>query len=385
MPWKSSSVMEERIKFVILANRLGVNISSLCRDFGISRMTGYLWLRRYQETGSLTSVRELSRRPHYIPNRTSVEHEQQVIGLRNHYGWGAKKLRELLLREGQDMKVVTINRILKRNNLIHPKDSHRPALKRFERKHPNELWQMDFKGDYRLPSGRCYPLSILDDNSRFAIGLYALKRQDTETVYNCLIEAFKSYGVPDAMLMDHGIPWWGNSNHHGLTRLSVRLINQGVKLHFSGIGHPQTQGKVERFHRTLEHAVRHHGKPSTITGWKELLDFFLEEYNYVRPHEALDMATPIEGYQPGRKAYNPNPKPWEYPSGSIVKELNQQGCFDFKKNRYFVCEALAEQEVRIEQIDKKLIVSYRHMYIREIDTETGKTKTLLSPVSKTNV
>jgi len=373
--------MEERIKFVILASRRGVNISSLCRDFGISRKTGYLWLRRYQESGSLTSVRELSRRPHHISNRTPLYDEHKVIALRNHYGWGAKKLRELLLREGQDMKVVTINRILKRNGLIHPKDSHRPALKRFERKYPNELWQMDFKGDYRLSSGRCYPLSILDDNSRFAIGLYPLKGQDTESVYSCLIEAFESYGLPDAMLMDHGVPWWGNSNHHGLTRLSVRLINQGVKLLFSGIGHPQTQGKVERFHRTLEHAVRHHGKPSTIAGFKELLDFFLNQYNNVRPHEALDMATPVERYQSSSKAYNPNPPEWEYPEGSVVEKLNTRGWLGKSRKRYFVSEALAEQKVRVEQIGKKLIVSYRHMYIREIDTETGNTKSLLKPIS----
>lgn len=383
MPWKSLSVMEERIKFVILASREGINISSLCRDFGICRSTGYLWLNRYLQSGNLSEVRELSRRPHYIANKTSSALEQQIITLRKRYGWGGKKLRELMLRKGQDMKVVTINRILKRNGLIHQKDSHRPAVKRFERKYPNELWQMDFKGDYKLPVGRCYPLSLLDDHSRYAIGLYALQKQDTETVYNCLVQAFESYGVPDAILTDHGIPWWGNSNHHGLTRLSVRLINQGIKLYFSGIRHPQTQGKVERFHRTLSDAVRHHGRPSTITGWKELLEFFLDEYNYVRPHEALEMATPIEHYQPSRKAYDPTPKAWNYPEGSIVKELNTQGCLTFNQRRYFVCEALAEQEVGIKQMRNKLIVSYRQMYIREIETETGRSTSLLTPVSLT--
>ena len=192
MPWKSLSVMDEQIRFVILASRYGMNISSLCRDFGISRTTGYLWLRRYKQTGSLSGVKELSRRPYRLANKTSPLLEQQVIVLRNRYGWGAKKLRELLLREGLDMKVATINRILKRNGLIHLKDSHRPAVKRFERKTPNELWQMDFKGDYNLPHGRCYPLSILDDHSRYAVGLYALKGQDTNTVYDCLVQTFES-------------------------------------------------------------------------------------------------------------------------------------------------------------------------------------------------
>lgn len=383
MPWKLLSIMEERFRFVILASSYGMNISSLCRDFGISRTTGYLWLRRYKQTGNLSDVREHSRRPHRFANMTSVENERRVIELRNRYGWGAKKLRELLLREGLDMKVATINRILKRNGLIHLKDSHRPALKRFERKNPNELWQMDFKGDYRLPVGRCYPLSILDDHSRYAVGLYALKGQDTETVFSCLVDAFETYGVPEGILTDHGIPWWGNSNHHGLTRLSVRLINQGIKLYFSGIRHPQTQGKVERFHRTLAHAVRHHGRPSTIKGWRELLEFFLDEYNYVRPHEALSMDTPNEHYQPSQKAYSPDPKEWDYPDGSIVKQLNSQGCLPYRQQRYFVCESLAEQKVAIEQIENKLIVSYRHMYIREIETETGKSASLLTPVSLT--
>lgn len=382
MPWKSSSVMEERIRFVIMARREEVNFSALCRGFGISRPTGYLWLNRYQDAGSLSQMGELSRRPHHVPNRTPAVRERRVIALRLKHGWGAKKLRELLLGEGLDMKVATINRILKRNGLIHPKDSHRPAVKHFERSCPNELWQMDFKGDYTLRRGRCYPLSILDDHSRFVVGLYALSRQDTQTVHDRLVGAFEAWGVPEAMLMDHGIPWWGNSNGHGLTRLSVSLINQGIKLYFSGVGHPQTQGKVERFHRTLEHAVQHHGRPTTISGWRELFDFFVDEYNHVRPHEALQMARPADRYQPSRKAYRPSPPEWEYPPGSIVKRLNPQGCLDYNRRRYFVCEALAEQRVRIEHVENKLIVSYRHMYIREIEKETGRSASLLTPVSQ---
>ncbi len=332
MPWKTSSVMEERIKFVILASQEGVNFRSLCNNFGISRPTGYRWVERYRETNSLSTLSEHSRCPHYIANKTLPENERRVIELRRKYGWGAKKLRILLLRENIDMKVVTINRILKRNNLIDVKDSHRPALKRFERKHPNELWQMDFKGDYPSNKGRCYPLSLLDDHSRYAVGLYALTQQDTETVYNCLVNAFQTYGLPKAILTDHGVPWWSNSNNRGLTRLSVRLINLGIKLYFSGIRHPQTQGKVERFHRTLEDAVRHHGRPSTIVGWRELLEFFISEYNYIRPHEALSMDTPNQHYQASKKVYNPNPQRWEYPEGAVVSVLNSQVCLPMNDN-----------------------------------------------------
>ena len=379
MPWDVSNVMEKRIEFVILANQDGVNFSRLCTDFGISRTTGYLWLNRYRATGTVSDMREYSRRPHHIANKTSLEKEHRIIGLRQKYGWGAKKLRILLLRENLDMKVSTINRILKRNDLVDRKDSHRPALKRFERKAPNELWQMDFKGDYPSDRGRCYPLSLLDDHSRYMVGLYALKHQDTETVYSCLVNTFERYGVPEAILTDHGSPWWGNRNNYGLTRLSVRLINLGIKLYFSGIRHPQTQGKVERFHRTLNDYVCHHGQPSTLTGWKELLEFLLLEYNNVRPHESLNMDTPTEHYHPSKKAYTSHPQRWEYPEGSVVSELNSQGCLTYKQRRYFVSEALEQQQVRVEQIENKLIVSYRQMYIREIDIITGKSASLLTP------
>jgi len=381
MPWTTNSVIEQRIKFVIRASQDCANMSALCREFNISRPTGYLWLNRYRECGGVTGVFERSRRPHQSPSRTSQSHEERIVTLREKFGWGAKKLRILLLREGLDLKVSTINRILKRKDLIHRNDSHRPAVKRFEREYPNQLWQMDFKGDYPSDRGRCYPLSVLDDHSRYAIGLFALSGQDTKTVRSCLIKAFEACGVPHAMLMDHGIPWWSTSNNHGLTRFAIGLIDQGIKLYFSGIRHPQTQGKVERFHRTLHESIRFKGRPETLAGWAQTLDNFIHEYNYIRPHEALQMATPSEYYQPSQKQYNPNPRKWEYPEGSVVEKLNTRGWIGKSRTRYFVSEALAEKEVRIEQIDNKLIISYRNMYIREIETETGKTKSLLVPIS----
>lgn len=383
MPWKSSSVMDERIRFVIMAHGEGINFSALCRDFGISRPTGYHWLKRYRSSDSLSCLSDLSSRPHHIPNRTPEVLEKRVIALRQKYGWGAKKLRKLLLGDSIDLKVTTINRILKRSGLINPKKSHHPALTRFERNQPNELWQMDFKGDYPSDNGRCYPLSLLDDHSRYAVGLHALSGKDTNTVMDCLIKTFETSGVPDAMLMDHGIPWWSPNNNHGLTRLSVSLIDQGIRLYFSGVRHPQTQGKVERFHRTLNEAVEHKGRPKTLSGWHQTLKSFLYEYNNIRPHEALRMATPSEYYRPSQKAYNPNPGEWEYPEGSVVEKLNTRGWLGKSRLRYFVCEALAEKTVRVEQIDNKLIVSYRHMYIREIDKSTGRTTSLIEPVQLT--
>lgn len=380
MPWTTTSVTEQRIKFVIRASQDSVNMSALCDEFNISRPTGYLWLDRYRQSDSLSGIVERSRRPLHCPSRTPRPHEERVVALRQEFGWGAKKIRVLLLREGLDLKVATINRILKRKDLIHQMDSHRPAVKRFEREHPNQLWQMDFKGDYPSGKGRCYPLSVLDDHSRYGIGLFALSGQDTKTVRDCLVKAFETCGVPHAILTDHGIPWWSTSNNHGLTRLSVNLIDQGIKLYYSGIRHPQTQGKVERFHRTLSESIRHKGRPNSLSGWKQTLKNFLYEYNHIRPHEALQMATPSEHYQPSQKAYNPAPKKWEYPEGSVVETLNTRGWLGKSRTRYFVSEALAEKEVRVEKIENKLIISYRHMYIREIEIETGRTKSLLTPV-----
>ena len=374
--------MEERIKFVIRAGIEGINFSALCGFFEISRPTGYRWLKRYRDSGSVSRLVEFSRRPHHSPKRTRDVFEQRVIALRRKYGWGARKLRVLLLGEGLDLKVTTINRILKRNNLVPARDLHRSASKRFERNRPNELWQMDFKGDYASSQGRCYPLSVLDDHSRYGIALCALPGKNTETVKASLIETFDNFGIPDAMLMDHGIPWWSPSNNHGLTRLSVSLIDQGIKLYFSGFRHPQTQGKVERFHRTLNESVTHKGHPHTLLGWQKCFKNFLYEYNYIRPHEALQMVTPSELYQSSRKAYNPCPSEWEYPEGSQVERLTDQGWLGTSRLRYFVCEALAGKRVRVERIDNKLIVSYRHMYIREIDKDTRKTISLLTPIEK---
>ena len=382
MPWNLSSVMEERIKFVIMSEQEGINFSALCQEFGISRPTGYLWRQRYRDSGSLAGMSELSRRPRHIPRHTPGHLEQRVIALRRKYGWGAKKLHELLLAEDLEIKVTTINRILKRNGLITTKLLHYSAHKRFERSRSNELWQMDFKGEYPSGKGRCYPLSVLDDHSRYGVGLYALPSKDTDSVTTSLIKAFETFGVPDAMLMDHGIPWWSPSNNHGLTRLSVSLIDQGIKLYLSGFRHPQTQGKVERFHRTLNESVLYKGLPQTILGWQKSFQDFLYEYNHIRPHEALHMGTPSEFYRCSPKSYNPTPPEWEYPEGSVVEKLSPRGWLGTSRIRFFVCEALAGKKVKVEYLDNKIIVSYRHMYIREINKDTGETTSLLMPIRK---
>lgn len=380
MGWRESAVLDERIRFVSRALVQRCNFSWLCREFGISRPTGYRWLNRYRESSVFCDLQDRSHKPNESPHRTLSDREGRVVSLRKQYGWGARKLRVLLRDEEIDLPVRTIHRILVRHGLVFPKAKDRSATSRFERERPNELWQMDFKGEFRLGiGGWCYPLSVLDDHSRFAVGLLGLPNQRGVGVHDSLVQTFERYGVPDGMLMDHGTPWWSNTNGYGLTWVSVKLIRQGIRLHYSGVRHPQTQGKVERFHRTLKERIYFKGKPTTRSGWDHALSDFVQEYNHVRPHEALGMNTPASRYQPSRKEYNPNPSEWEYPEGSLIKQLNTQGCLEYQRHRYFVCEALAGENVRIEKIDYHLLIRYQNMYIREIDLKTKKTKPLIVP------
>jgi transposase InsO family protein len=379
MPWARTDVDEQRVKFVVRAVTGKECMAALCREFGISRPTGYRWRQRFRRVGSIHAVQEQSRRPQRSPARTQLVSEERVVALRQQYGWGAKKIRILLQEEDTVLTVTTINRILKRRGLVDKKNSHVPALERFERGAPNELWQMDGKGPYRASDGTCYPLSILDDHSRYAVGLYALPAFTAERVHGCLVGSFERYGLPEAMLMDRGALWWSTTNGYGLTWLSVRLIEQGIRLHYGRVHHPQTQGKVERFHRTLDQAVRHAGAPQTLEQWSGRLEDFRRTYNERRPHEALGMQRPVERYSSSTRGYQAQPGRWEYPSGSRVRRLNSGGCLDWEQQRWFVCEALAGRQVAVETVGELLLVSYRHMYVREIDRQRRCTRPLVMP------
>lgn len=377
MPWKRVQVDEQRMRFVLRAVSGQEGMAGLCREFGIARPTGYLWRQRYLKTRSLGDLLESSRRPQHSPGRTAPWKEERVVALRQQTGWGAKKLQVLLQEEEQlDLPVRTIHRILERHELLRA-GSHGAAPQRFERSTPNELWQMDTKGQYPLSDGQCHALSILDDHSRYAVGLYALRELSTAQAYPCLVQTFRCYGVPQAMLMDHGSLWWATTNGWGLTRLSLRLIEQGIRLLYGRIAHPQTQGKVERFHRTLGEALRHRGVPEKFAGWPAALEEFQRSYNQRRPHEALGMQRPADRYRPSVRGYQEQVRPWEYPPGSDVRRLNGAGSLSAAGQRWFVCAALADQQVRVECFDGKLLVSYRNMYIREIDLERQRTRPLV--------
>lgn len=365
MPWRAMEVGEQRVRFVIRASQEPGNLAKVCREFGISRPTGYLWLRRYQALG-VQGLCEQSRRPRQMPERTAPAVEEQIVELRRQRpDWGARKLQVLLRRRGMELPVVTIHRVLVRRGMVREQDRHGPALQRFERAEPNQLWQMDFKS----PKGWNHaigPLSVLDDCSRYAVLLQGTWSTRGEAVREQLESAFQKHGMPEEMLMDHGIPWWSGQGPRGWTRLTVWLMKLGVGLRFSGVRHPQTQGKVERFHGTLEQARRRRGLPVAELH-QQWLDEFREEYNQVRPHEALGMKTPASVWSPSLRRYDPNPPPWEYDRGREVQRLGPYGQLKLGGRWWQVCEALAGEAVQLERLQGRVLVYYCQTLVREID------------------
>jgi len=369
MPWQESSVLEERLRFVVLASRRERSMTGLCQEFGISRQTGYTWLKRYQSGGS-GQVVDRSRRPLHSPERTSAEIEQAVVELRQRWpDWGAPKLHVLLGQAlgSSPIAVRTVHRILERHHLIRDRDRHLPAIKRFERAEPNELWQMDFKGPQGFPSP-VGPLSIVDDHSRYVVALKHLGSTQRSGVQSTLETAFEQCGVPQAMLMDHGTPWWNAASPWGTTELAVWIMRQGVRLLFSGIRHPQTQGKVERMHGALGQAVYKRGTDLLEQNW---LDVFRQEYNHIRPHESLAMATPASRWHRSVQAFQSSPPEWDYPSGMKILRLAGDGQFWWLGRRWEVSRALRRQTVGLELVGSRALVYFCRTPLRELDTATG--------------
>lgn len=381
MPWLETNVQEQRVQFVIAMQHPGAKMARVCRAFRISRTTGYKWLGRDAAAHSVAALANQSRRPHGSPRRTSRAQTARVVALRDAYGWGGEKLARLLDAEGIALAPRTIDRIIQREGLTRVDTAPAPALTRFERGAPNDLWQMDAKGHYPLrPEGRCHPLSVLDDHSRYAVGLVALPALDTRGVRTALTACFERYGVPTAMLMDHGVPWWSATNEGGLTTLSVFLLKQGIRLLYGRVRHPQTQGKVERFHRTLGERLRWWGVPTDLPGFRHALATFRDEYNEVRPHEALAMQPPASRFVPSRRVYLPTPAVWAYPPGSDVQRVTAQGMLAYGNARFFVSQALAGEQVACRPVKRRVLVSYRHMYVRELHLQSGRSVPLWQAV-----
>jgi transposase InsO family protein len=341
MPWKEVSIMSQRLEFVTLATAEKSNIRHLCRCFGISPATGYKWLDRFQSDGA-KGLEDRSRRPRHSPSRTPTEMEEIVTKLRGkHPAWGGRKLEGRLLDLGHTdvPRPSTITAILRRHQLLDPKESAKhQAFLRFERATPNELWQMDFKGEFKLPQGRCYPLTILDDHSRFALALEACARNTKDITQTAMIQVFRRYGLPDWITCDNGSPW-GSGGRSYYTALGVWLLRLGIGISHSRPHHPQTQGKDERFHRTLEAEVLRYQHGDNLLQWQRHFDDWRVIYNTERPHEALSMAVPASRYQPSHRRYPEQLPAIEYGPADIVRKVRSYGHIKYEGREFHIGSA----------------------------------------------
>lgn len=371
MPWLETHVVDQRLQCVREA-RDARNRRAVFRRFGISPTTGYKWLARVADEGQTRGVRDRSRRPHTSPGRTPLPVVDAVIALRIAYGWGGRKLQRLLAQTaGYTLAASTIDAIIAREGLVDPDAVHHPAPGRFEHPRPNALWQMDFKGGYPLSGGLHLPLSILDDHSRYALAVAPLRSTARGPVQRVLRHCFDQYGLPDAILVDHGVPWYHPTNGLELTRLTVFLLEQDIAVRYSGIAHPQTQGKVERFHRTLGRRLRQWGIPTTARALAQALERFRVEYNDVRPHAALQLHTPASRYVPSPRAFTARPQPWTYAADHAVVRVNDHGRIQLNGRTYHLSKVLARRWVGCRLEGPHALIAFRGYYVRELNLRTG--------------
>lgn len=343
MPWNVKDTMSLREEFVSLAASQTVPFSELCRRFNISRQTGYKWIERHRNEG-IQGLADRSRRPNHSPTRSPQRIVERVLALRQEHGWGGRKIERRLLDLGHTEvpAPATITEILRRHGMIAARESaQRRHWQRFEHEHPNSLWQMDFKGEFlTLESGRCLPLTVIDDHSRFNIVLKACSRTTTAVVQNELNRAFRCYGLPSRINTDNGAPWGSPSAPGQLTELAVWLIRLGVRVSYSRPRHPQTNGKDERFHRTLKAEVLQRHAFTTHEQVQQALDRWRHVYNSERPHESLEMATPLTRYRASPRAMPDHLSEPEYGPGDEVLRVGSNGLVRFRGQKLKLSNAL---------------------------------------------
>ena len=365
MPWGDKTVRELREEFII-ASKECRNISSLCKEFGISRKTGYKWLKRYENGESLN---DRSKMPFNFPNKTSTEIEDLILQVRkDNPGWGAATIHKVLENHGVGNLPCarTVNNILNRNNCISTEESEkRHKYIRFQKEHCNEMWQTDFKGDFELLNGkRCYPLDIIDDCSRFLIKIVPF-----ENTKNIVIPTFESafyeHGLPLSVLSDNGGQFAGFKQ--GYTQFEKWLMCHDVLPIHGRVRHPQTQGKIERFHRTLNGELLKHNTFSDIADVDQAIQDWRNKYNNIRPHEALNMLTPSEVYEKSKRKYNPKISEYEYSGTFPIKKVNFKGYISLDNQRLYFSETFIGEyiEFRPNPLGDSFYACFRNFRIAE--------------------
>ena len=307
MPWRITGLIECRREFCELVTVTGMSVKGACREFKISRKTGHKWLNRFRQ-GGIAGLSDRSRKPQRCPGRACTDLERLVVRYKKRYPyWGPRKIHRLVYKdhpEAEHFSISTVARILSRHGLVIPREPKvvHSTIGCFERSEPNELWQMDLKMALRLPDGtKRYVAGILDDHSRYVLGLWWLDNLTAESVLSCWIAAVRSYGLPRQTLTDHGAQF--RMEDHTTSAFRAYLWACGVQHTQGRVAHPQTQGKIERFWRTFQNELTPQLKQVKPAKWERLTEQWLLQYNTLRPHESLDDMTPASRYQPSMCAY----------------------------------------------------------------------------------
>lgn len=352
MPWKKVTEMSLKLEFIRFAIQAAEPFSALCHRFKISPKTGYKLLHRYQEHGE-AGLEEKSRRPLSSPNKTKEAVEKRILQIRLEKPcWGGRKIRAYLSNQGEKNlpSTSTITDILNRNGLIEKKDLPTKAFERFEHKKPNDLWQIDFKGHFSMQRGRCHPLTVLDDHSRFSLGLRACKSESADVVKAHFIGIFEEYGLPYRINFDNGTPWASvKSRFTRLTELSLWLVRLGIHVSYSQIKRPQTNGKIERFHQTLKKELLQYQHFWDIKDAQKHFDKWRIEYNFERPHEAINLNTPASRYKMSSRKYPLSLPEIEYRPSDIVRHVDAGGQISYKNKKIFIGEGLKYMPVGLRE------------------------------------
>ncbi len=380
MPFQERSIVSHREEFCRLALTPGANIRELCRVWMVSSATAYKWLGRFVAEGSSGLV-DRSRRPLRSPHCTDAEMEARVLAVRlAHPAWGGRKIGKVLEWEdaGRPPSASTITQIIRRHGLLDgPRAGQRRDFQRFEHPAPNDLWQMDFKGHFALQRGRCHPLTVLDDHSRYSLELGACGDEQTTTVRARLQRVFDCNGLPWRMLADNGSPW-GTSGPERHTPLTVWLMDLDIGMIHGRPYHPQTQGKEERFHRTLKAEVLNIHAFADLTAAQAAFDAWREIYNTERPHEGIGMVTPASRYRSSERPMPGRIDPPDYEPSAHVRKVQMHGRLSFKGRqiscpRAFVGRTLA---LRPTDTDGLFKLCYRNHVLAQIDLRQDSNKTV---------
>lgn len=359
MPWKETHVMDERLKFLAEYLQGEWTMSELCRAYGISRPSGYALVARYQREGA-AGLRDRSRARHRHPNQTPAAIAEKVIQLRQaHPRWGPRKLRGRLVRQEPGVSwpaPSTIGALLTRHGLVSARRLVRrtpqgPSDRSARLQGPNDVWCADFKGWFRTGDGRrCEPLTISDEFSRFLVTCHAVARPDGPHTVPLFERAFCEYGLPRVIRTDNGAPF-ASRGVGGLSRLAVWWIKLGIRPERIDPGQPQQNGRHERMHRTLKHEVA----SPPCASWpaqQRALEAFRQQYNFERPHQALDNATPSDHYVRSPRAYPTRPV-LEYPGHYEVRRVRSNGELRLRGQLHFLGEALSGELVGLERVDDR--------------------------------